>query len=348
MKRERKNMGRVILVLALILASGAGVAWWRQTRKPAAPAELLLYGNIDIRQIQLAFNDTGRVLRLHVREGERVTKGQLIAEMDAVRYQDSVAQTTAQVAAQQQVLARLVAGSRPEEIARARAQLAAADAAWRNAAQTFHRVQQLNQSLVISRQQFDDAQAALRAAQANRDATQQAWTLAVKGPRKEDIDAARAQLRANQAARQLAQRQLADTRLYAPADGIIQDRILEPGDMAFPQTPVYTLALTNPVWVRAYVPEPQLGVAREGRPATIRTDSGQTYDGWIGYVSPTAQFTPKSVETPELRTQLVYQIRVYACNPDGGLRLGMPVTVAIPLDRAARVVSAVPCAGRGD
>lgn len=347
MKPQRKQVVRMVLVLALVVAAGAVIAWWRrQDRHAAAPAELHLYGNIDIRQIQVAFNDTGRLLRLDVQEGGRVKKGQLIAEMDPVRYRDAVAQSAAQVAAQRQVLARLLAGSRPEEIAQARAQLASTEAALRNAAQTFHRIQLLNQSRVVSRQQYDDAQAALRGAQANRDAARQVWTLAVKGPRKEDIDAARAQLHADEAALQLARRQLGDTRLYAPADGVIEDRVLEVGDMAFPQTPVYTLALTNPVWVRAYLPEPQLGMVREGTPAEIRTDSGQTYSGWVGFVSPTAQFTPKSVETTELRTQLVYQIRVYACNPDGGLRLGMPVTVAIPLDQPARVSTARPCSGK--
>lgn len=346
---NRKRVVRGVLALVLVVAIAAGVVWWRRRQQQTAPpAQLQVYGNIDIRQIQLAFNDTGRIVQLQVQEGDRVKAGQLIAGMDAVRYRDAVAQAAGQVAAQQQALARLLAGSRPEEIAQARAQLASAEAALRNATQTFHRIQLLNQSQVVSRQQFDDAQASLRAAQANRDAAQQVLTLAVKGPRKEDIDAARAQLRANEAALQLARRQLTDTRLYAPSDGVIQDRILEVGDMAFPQTPVFTMALTNPVWARAYVPEPQLGQVQEGLRAEIRTDGGRSYPGWVGFISPTAQFTPKSVETPELRTQLVYQIRVYACNPNGELRLGMPVTVVIPLHQKAPAVRAAnPCDAAG-
>jgi HlyD family secretion protein len=133
----------------------------------------------------------------------------------------------------------------------------------------------------------------------------------------------------------LAREVLKDTELYAPTDGIIRNRILELGDMATPQTPVFTLALTNPVWVRAYAPETALGKLAPGMSADVSTDSypDKTYRGWIGFISPTAEFTPKNVETPELRTRLVYQVRIYVCNPQDELRLGMPATVSIPLDQ---------------
>ena len=109
---------------------------------------------------------------------------------------------------------------------------------------------------------------------------------------------------------------------------------MEPGDMAFPQTPVLTLALTSPIWVRAYVDEVNLGKIAPGMKATVTTDSypDKSYTAWIGYISPTAEFTPKSVQTEELRSKLVYQVRVYVCNPENQLRLGMPATVMVPLD----------------
>ncbi len=119
----------------------------------------------------------------------------------------------------------------------------------------------------------------------------------------------------------LAQRQFDDTRLYAPSDGVVEDRILEPGDMASPATPVLTIALPSPLWVRAYAPESELGRIRLGMKARVSADSypDRAYDGWIGYISPTAEFTPKTVETPELRTALVYQLRVYVCDARGEL-----------------------------
>ena len=122
-----------------------------------------------------------------------------------------------------------------------------------------------------------------------------------------------------------------------PSDGIVQDRILERGDMASPQQPVFTIALINPLWVRAYVDETDLGKIRPGMKARVTTDSfpGKQYDGWIGYIAPTAEFTPKSVQSPQLRTSLVYQVRVYVKNHQNELRLGMPATVIIPLDQSS-------------
>ncbi len=144
------------------------------------------------------------------------------------------------------------------------------------------------------------------------------------------------------------QHDLKDASLYAPCDGVVQNRILEVGDMASPQNTVYTVALTDPVWVRAYVAEPDLGKVFEGMQAKVITDSfpDKTYEGWVGFISPTAEFTPKPVETRELRTNLVYQIRVFVKNPENELRLGMPATVKIRLDQSRSDKAAVPAGAK--
>ncbi|WP_414041887.1 efflux RND transporter periplasmic adaptor subunit [Acidithiobacillus sp. M4-SHS-6] len=336
---------RGILLAIIVLVIAGGVIYWK-TRSLPPSDQLTVYGNIDIRQIQAAFNDSGRLRDLRVQEGDRVSKGQLLAEMDPVRFQDVVDRDAARVAAQEQVLARLLAGSRPEEIAEARAETVAAEASLSNAEITWKRQQLLAAEQYVPRQNLDNAAAALKRARANLDHAQQALSLAVRGPRKQDIAAARQQLQADRAALSLAQRELADTRLYAPDTGVVQDRILEPGDMASPQTPVFTLALDNPVWVRAYLPEKALGKVRLGMKASIYSDSfpNKTFSGWVGFISPTAEFTPKTVQTTELRTELVYRMRVYACNPEHQLRLGMPVTVHIALkDNPPQALSAHPC-----
>jgi HlyD family secretion protein len=330
-------MKKKIIPLALAVVAAAGAGFWYSHRIHVGEAakELTLYGNVDIRQVQLAFHATGRVKQLAVQEGESVKPGDLVAEMDPIRYEASVARAAAELAVRKQELARLLAGSRPEEIREARARVKAAEAKLEDARLVYRRTQELYRDKTTPKQSLDNAEAAFESARADADAAQQALTLALKGPREEDIAAARAQAQASEAALRLAERELADTKLYAPSEGVIQDRILEPGDMAFPETPVFTLALTNPTWVRAYVPEPSLGKIAPGMKAYITTDSfpGKIYRGWIGFISPTAEFTPKEVQTPELRTKLVYRIRVYACNPNNELRLGMPVTVTIPLDQ---------------
>ncbi len=335
---------RLIVAVAVVLvAVVAGLAyWWLHGSR--AGGELTLYGNVDIWEVQPAFHDTGRVVQMPVVEGQRVRKGELIARMDPSRYVARLADATHRAANLEAVFLRLEHGSRPQEIARARAAMEALRALYENARTNYARTLALVPQGIASTQEGDDARAQLRAARGNYDAALQAYRLAVEGPRHEDIVAARSAYRAAQAAAALAARELADTRLYAPASGVIEDRILEPGDMASPGTPVYTIALTSPLWVRAYVPEPDLGKIAPGMRAVITTDSfpGRRYRGWIGYISPTAEFTPKTVETPQLRTQLVYQVRVYACNAHGELRLGMPATVTIdlmhrlakPVDRA--------------
>ena len=321
-------------VLTVVLIAVGTALWFNQHH--GEDGGLTLYGNVDIREVQLAFNDSDRVARLLVQEGDAVQPGQLLAELDERRFAAAAEQARREVDAQQQVLARLLAGSRPEEISQAKATMEALDATLRNAEIAYRRTLTLKQQHVLAQQDLDDAQAKLDAARGNHEAARQAWILAVKGPREEDIANAREVLKAKQAARDLAERQLADTKLYAPSTGVIEDRILEPGDMASPGVPVFTMALTDPVWVRAYVPESQLGQIKMGMRADITTDSfpGKTYRGWIGYISPTAEFTPKTVETTDLRTRLVYQARVYACNPQNELRLGMPATVTIRLDQS--------------
>ena len=330
-----KRVRLFAVVLMVILIAVGGTLLVRSLLHKAPANELVLYGNVDIRQAELAFNGNERIASLMAQEGDRVKRGQLLATLDTLRLSHQVSQAEAQVKAQKEVLAALVAGTRPEDIRKARADVEAAEAEQKNAGIVFRRKSMLAEKDLISKQERDDAKAAADSSQAQLKAVKAALALAVAGPRKEDIAAAGETLKSYEAALSIAKRNLEYAYLYAPSDGVIQTRILEPGDMASPQTPVFTLALTDPVWVRAYVQEPDMGKIRLGMSAEVTTDSypGKRYKAWIGFISPTAEFTPKSVETQELRSSLVYQVRVYACDPDNELRQGMPATVIIPLNQ---------------
>jgi len=336
-----------LMVPILLLAAAAGW-WWHGHDMAGENGRLQLYGNVDMREVGLAINGNGRIAEMRVQEGARVGKGELLARLDTDRLQALVAAAEAQVEVQQAILARLLAGNRPEDIRKARADLAAAEAQATDAEATARRLQTLSEQDLASREQADNAAAAAKAARERVKAASQLLRLAVKGPRQEDIDAARAQLKANQAQLALARKELDDASLTAPVDGIIRNRILEPGDMASPQRPLYTLAITDPLWVRAYVPETDLGRIQPGMRAEVTTDSfpGKRYKAWVGYISPTAEFTPQSVQTEEMRTQLVYQLHVYVCNPAGELRLGMPATVEIQTGQPSQVTGdSDPCQG---
>jgi len=330
--RARK---RVRILAGIAVLAAAACVWWLSTGKSTLrPSDALtLYGNVDIREIDLAFQGDQRIAEILVEEGDQVKKGEVLARMETDRLAAAVALARARLAQQEQVVARLRAGSRPEEVERTRADLAAAAGVLRNAELDYTRAQDLVKRRVDPQRLLDDRKAALDTARGRHESQKQTLQLALLGPRDEDIAAAVANGAANKAALALAEKNLADAELRAPAAAIVRDRIQEPGEIASPQRPALTLALTDPIWVRCYVPEPELGRIRLGSAATIHTDSfpDASYEGWVGYISPTAEFTPKSVETPDLRTRLVYQARVFVHNPNGELRLGMPATVVISL-----------------
>jgi len=332
------NKKPFIAAAVILVAGGAALAWWLH-RAPAPRNELTLYGNVDLRQVSLAFNGSERIARLAVEEGDHVKAGQVLGELDVKSLQLRADQARAQIGVSQQALDRLQAGNRPEEIAQARSQVASAEADARLAQQQVERLQAISQSTGgrgVSQQDTDAAQARRKVAQAQLESARKAAQLAVTGPRKEDIAQGVAQLASSRAALALLEHQIAESTLKAPIDAVVRARLMEPGDMASPQRPVFTLAVTSPKWVRAYVAEPDLGRIRSGMPARVVTDSApdQPIEGRIGYISSVAEFTPKTVQTEELRSTLVYEVRVLADDSADRLRLGMPATVHIALDAA--------------
>ena len=180
---------------------------------------------------------------------------------------------------------------------------------------------------------MDSAKAALDTAEARLAVNQKALALEVAGPRKEDVAQGEAQLRADQAQLALLEQQFNDADLLAPLDAVVRSRIVEPGEISSPQKSAFTLAIVDPKWVRAYVAEPDLGSVREGMEAAVTVDAfhDRRFSGWVGFISPVAEFTPKTVETTELRSSLVYEIRVFVRDAGDELRLGMPATVHLPL-----------------
>jgi HlyD family secretion protein len=276
----------VRLLILLVLAAAAAGAWWWYGHQQKAPTELVLYGNVDLREVDLAFNNSERIIEVRVQEGDRVHKGQLLARLDTRRLVPQVAEAQANVA------------------------LDAANLD--NARIQYQRDMELSRGSAgrgIARQDVDNARAAMNVQSAKRDA-----------------DAAQLAL---------LRQQLADAELFAPSDATVRTRIMEPGEMASPTKPVFSLAITDSKWVRVYVPETNLGQVHPGARAAVTVDAfpARRFEGWIGFISPNAEFTPKTVETPDLRTNLVYEVRVFVKDPNDDLRLGMPATVHIALPK---------------
>ncbi|MFW0765326.1 secretion protein HlyD [Trabulsiella odontotermitis] len=319
----------IALVVAVVVAViGAGTAWY-QSRQDQA---LTLYGNVDIRTVNMSFRVGGRLQALQVDEGDAIKTGQTLGELDRAPYENALMQAKANVSTAQAQYDLMMAGYRAEEIAQAAAAVRQAQAAYDYAQNFYQRQQGLWKSRTISANDLENARSSRDQAQASLKSAQDKLSQYRAGNRPQEIAQAKANL--EQAQAQLAQSQLDlhDTTLVAPSDGTLLTRAVEPGSMLNAGSTVLTLSLTRPVWVRAYVDEKNLNQAQPGRELLLYTDGrpDKPYHGKIGFVSPTAEFTPKTVETPDLRTDLVYRLRIIVTDADDALRQGMPVTVRFP------------------
>nr|WP_255586535.1 HlyD family efflux transporter periplasmic adaptor subunit [Hephaestia mangrovi] len=303
-------------------------------RRPATA--LVVHGNVDIREVDLGFRVGGRIADMPVDEGMRIAPGTMLARLDPGPLNDAAAAARAQEAAAAAALDKLRNGNRPQDIAQAEARLTSAQAAAVQATAEYHRRAELVQSGAVSQALYDTAQAQARSADAEVAAARAALSLMRVGARREDISAADAQFRQATALSDKAATDLADATLRAPVAGVILTRAKEPGAIVQPGETVLTETIDRPIRIRAYVGEPDLGRIAPGTKVTVTADGiARTYHGTIGFIASTAEFTPKTVETDTLRTDLVYRFRVIITDPDDALRQGAPVTVTVADARPA-------------
>ena len=284
----KKKILVLVLIFLILLISGICIFFYNSSKKGNSN-ELTLYGNIEIRQVDLSFQVAGLVSKLLKEEGDTVKKGELIAVLDEKDYDANFKTAEAEV---ERTLA-----------------------IQKDASDKYNRYAPLADDNTVSKQEVESlynaqnkANADYKAAAANKD---------------------------------YLSNQLKYTKLYAPEDGIVMIRVVEPGSNVQKGQPVYTMAKTSPVWVRAYVNETDLGNIKYGDAVAVYTDTTnpqtgkkREYKGQIGYISPVAEFTPKTVQSTDIRTDLVYRIRVYIYDTDEYLRQGMPVTVKVDLNSA--------------
>ena len=323
------NLKRALLLLVVLAAVGIGTYVYR--RHGTAPAQALFYGNVDIREVTVGFRVSGRLAALSVDEGDAVKAGEELGRLDVTPLELELNEAKATAGSLGRRLALLRSGFRPEEVAQSRATVAERRAELTNAEQALTRQEQLKGTGAVARRVYDDAVAARDEARARLAAAQANLKQFESGYRAQEVAEAEAnEKRATAAAAQAAQR-LADAVLLAPADGTVLTRAVEPGAILAAGAPVFTISLNQPVWARIYVGETELGRVAPGDEVLLYTDSRRErpYHGRVGFVSPTAEFTPKNVETADLRTALVYRARVVVTDADSALRQGMPVTAEV-------------------
>lgn len=339
-------MKKRVKIIVPVMVVVVGVLAWRHFGAGRQdPGRILLSGNIDVTQVDMAFKIPGRLAVRTVDEGDRIARGMLLARLDDTDQKLQVRKAAAELEYARAVVAELESGSRKQEIAGARAELKQAKAAQQAAESQltlaradFDRYQAVFDEGGISRQAFESYRTRQETAQNGRDeaaarviAARQRLSLVKEGPRQETLSQARARVTAAEAALALFQEQAAETEIYAPFDGIVLSKSAEPSAYLAPGMPVVTVAEIGKVWLRAFVSESDLGRIRLGQSAAVSTDAypGKTYPGRISYISSAAEFTPKAVQTFEERVNLMYRVKIDLANPDGELKPGMPADAVI-------------------
>jgi HlyD family secretion protein len=378
---SRTTRGAIALVV--LLALGIAYAWGGRLFGNAPKAIVSVTGTIEATQVDVSAKLTGRIVERPVREGDRVTRGQLLARLDdeelaaearrqeaAVRTaeatlrdllagarKEEIEEARAAVARAQAQLNDLLAGSRPEEIEEARAALRSAEATRQWTERDFRRAEELFRKELIAAQEVDKARQAWEVAVAQGKAARERLTMVLEGPRRYQVEAARAELKAArdrlalleagsrpqqveaarghlaqaQSALALARSRLAETRIVSPIDGLVLRKNLEAGEVANPGVSILTLMNPREIWLRAYVPEEEIGRVKLGDAARIKVDAypGRTFAGRVSEIASEAEFTPKNVQTKKERVNLVFRIKIAVDNPEGILKPGMPADADI-------------------
>lgn len=292
--------------------------------------ELKFYGNVDVRTVSLAFQVPGKLQSINFEEGQKVKKDDVIATLDSALYQEQLNQINAQIDVQKAQLQKLENGYRKEDIQKARANMQQKKVLMDNAKTTFQRYKKLLASHSTSQETYDGMKTAYESASAAYNLAKSSLELLENGYEKEDILSAKAQLNVLISQRNQHQLNLNYTTLYAPSNGTILTRVYEVGSIVNASQVVVEVAKNDDYWVRSYMSEKYLGYIKQGMKALIYTDSKKTYEGVVSFISPLAEFTPKSVQTEDLRTDLVYRFRITLNSYDDMIKQGMPVTIKFP------------------
>ena len=331
------NKKLIITVLALGIVLSVAVYYALRLTKHD-DGSIHVSGNIEVTSVEVSFKIPGRVTERPVDEGEMVEPGELVAKLDPTDLLQEAASRRAEAQASRAQLTELETGYRKEEVAQAEAALRRIEAEAQRLRIDFGRQKKLYQKEVISARDYDASRAAYESSQASVQESQERLKLLQSGPRKETIDQARARLHSAEAILALAETRLGYATLLSPVQGLVLSKNIEPGEQVAVGTPVITIGKLDEVWLRAYINETDLGRIKIGQHATVTTDSfpGKKYRGIITFISPEAEFTPKSVQTEKERVKLVYRIKITIPNRDRELKPGMPADAEIVLHRSSQ------------
>ena len=312
MPAGKKTLLRIVIMVIIIAIAVAAFLWyWRYSHKPQ---EIVLSGTLEARTVNVGSLVGGRVIKTLVDEGMHVNAGQLLVTLETETIDRQISEQRAAIEAAKAALAKAIAGPREEEIAKAAA-VASNDEVER------HRFERLYREGIVSKEMLDDAGTKARTSANDLRILQ-------KGTRKEDIDAARAEVEGQQRRVETLMKQRAETDVVSTVAGVVQSFGLRPGDIVAPNQSVAEILEASQLWVRVYVPETELGLVAIGQSVRVRIDTfpSETFAGHIASISNQGEYTPRNVQTRAQRAEQVFGVRVFVdSNPK--LKAGMAASV---------------------
>ena len=326
---------KILGILAICLAVAAAL-FYTLRPAPRTADELKVSGTIEVTSVELSFKIGGRMSSRLVDEGQMVIAGQPLARLEEDELQEERSARSADQRAARAMLSDLQAGNRREEIRQAEAALERVRADADRQSRDALRMERLYQREVIPLKDLEAAQAGRDTSAATVREASERLKLLRSGPRPDAVQERRARVEAADAGLSLAETRLSNSILTAPKAGLILAKHAEPGEILAPGSPVLTLGMMDEVWLRAYIPESDLGRVMVGRKARVNVDSwpDRTFEGRISFISPQAEFTPKNVQTEKERVKLVYRIKISLANPRMELKPGMPADAVIETGNA--------------
>ena len=322
----RFRWSRGVLALLAVAALSVAAAWAGRHLGGGTTALVSVTGTIEATQVDVSVKITGRIVERLVKEGDKVSRGQLLVRLDDSELAADVRRQDAVLRSAQATLRDLEKGARPQEIEDARAAVASTEATRTMTEREYQRTVQLFGQNLIAAQDVDRARQAYEVAQAQERSARQKLGLLLEGSRPDQIDAARWQVTQAESALVQAQSRLRETRVVSPIDGVVLRKNLEAGETANPGVPILTLVDPKDVWLRAYVPETEVGRLKVGDMATLRVDAfpNRVFTGRLIEIGSEAEYTPRNVQTKKERVNLVFRIKIQIDNPQGILKPGLP------------------------
>jgi HlyD family secretion protein len=326
------RLGKGALALVLVMGLGLAYAYGGRLFGPGPGLSWVsVTGTIEAIQVDVSAKIAGRIVARPVDEGDRVTAGQLLVKLDDSEQVADLRRQEAAVRTAQSTLNDLVAGARRQELEDAQAALQSAAATREWTERDYRRAEALFRQALIAAQEVDRARQAFEVAVAQEKSARQKLLLLEAGSRPDQIEAVRGQLAQARSALAMAQVRLREMTIFSPVDGMVLRKNLEVGEMANPGVPILTLMKPSEIWVRAYVPEEEIGRIKVGDPARIAIDAfpARRFPGRIIEIASEAEFTPRNVQTRKERVNLVFRIKIAVDNPEGVLKPGMPADADI-------------------